>query len=310
MNEIDGRDLDLNLLKVLVAVADEGSVTAAAARLYLTQSAVSAALKRLVDAVGAPLLARRGRGVELTSRGRRLVDRARPHLDALVRAALVGDVETGPSRRVVRLGLSDSSEGWLLRPLLAAVNAKGPNVRLVVTAVQFRNVGEALVSGRVDLAITVADELPAGITRRTLFHGDFVCLFDPRVAKIGKTLDRDRYLAHEHVIVSYNGDLRGVIEDAFGVTRDVRVSLPSFASVGELVEGSALLATVPRLVAHEIRRTRPALKTRPLPFSQTGAPVELLSRTALADDDVLGAITAHIDTIAARAAKVAAPANR
>ncbi|MBX7191722.1 MAG: LysR family transcriptional regulator [Sandaracinaceae bacterium] len=307
MNAIDGRDLDLNLLRVLVAVADAGSVTAAASRLYLTQSAVSAALKRLTTAVGAPLLVKEGRGVALTSRGRRLVDRARPHLDALVRAALDG-AEVGSSAsatRVVRLGLSDSAESWLLAPLLARLAKSGPAVRIVVVPVQFRTVGEALARGQVELAITVADELPAGLTRRALFHGDFVCLFDPRVAEIGRTLDRARYLAHEHVIVSYNGDLRGVIEDRFGASRNVRVSVPTFTSIGAIVEGSALLATVPRLVAADIRRTRPALATRPVPFPLEGSAIELLGRAALADDEVIQALVAHIDAIASCIAREA-----
>ena len=64
-----GRDLDLNLLRVFVVVAETGSATAAASRLYLTQPAISAALKRLAAAVGAPLFAREGRGLALTARG-------------------------------------------------------------------------------------------------------------------------------------------------------------------------------------------------------------------------------------------------
>lgn len=304
MSQIDGRHLDLNLLEVLVAVADAGSVTAAAGRLYLTQSAVSAALKRLADAVGAPLLGRRGRGIELTSRGRRLVDHARPHLEALVRAVRAGE-EVGAPPRVVRIGLADASERWLLTPLVRAIAKGGPNVRLVVLPVQFRSVAALLASGAVDLAVTVADELPAGIVRRPLFVGDFVCLFDPRHARVGRSLDRTRYLAHQHVIVSYNGDLRGIVEDAFGLARDVRVSLPSFHAVGEVVEGSALLATVPRLVAHDIRRRHRGLRALPLPVDLSGTPTELLTRAALADDEILQRLEAHILAIAARAARSA-----
>jgi LysR family transcriptional activator of mexEF-oprN operon len=67
-----GRDLDLNLLRVFAVVAETGGITEAAKRLYLTQSAVSAALRRLTTAVGAPLFLRSGRGIALTSRGERL----------------------------------------------------------------------------------------------------------------------------------------------------------------------------------------------------------------------------------------------
>ena len=89
MRAVHARDLDLNLLPVLVAVADTGSVTAAAARLYLTQSAVSAALGRLKAALGESIVIRHGRGVVLSERGARLVAEARPHLDAIVQAALL-----------------------------------------------------------------------------------------------------------------------------------------------------------------------------------------------------------------------------
>src|SRR5512147_574694 len=88
MIENYGRDLDLNLLRVFLVVAEAGSVTEAASRLYLTQPAVSAALRRLAAAVGAPLFARTGRGLSLTARGQRLLATARPHLAALVTAAL------------------------------------------------------------------------------------------------------------------------------------------------------------------------------------------------------------------------------
>jgi hypothetical protein len=67
-----GRDLDLNLLRVFAVVAETGGITEAAKRLYLTQSAVSAALRRLTTTLGAPLFLRSGRGIALTSRGQRL----------------------------------------------------------------------------------------------------------------------------------------------------------------------------------------------------------------------------------------------
>ena len=67
-----GRDLDLNLLRVFAVVAEEGSITLAATRLYVTQPAVSAAMRRLTDFIGAELFSRQGRGVVLTTRGAEL----------------------------------------------------------------------------------------------------------------------------------------------------------------------------------------------------------------------------------------------
>ncbi len=288
MHTIYERNLDLNLLRVFVVVAEAGSVTEAASRLYLTQPAVSAALRRLTSAVGAPLFVRAGRGLALTTRGQRLFASARPHLQALVEAAVAPSAfDARTSERTVRLGLSDTNEAWLLPPLLRLLAEEAPRMRLVVRTVQFRTIAEALGSSSVDLAVTVADELPADTRRLTLFTGGFVCLFDPRHARPGRRLTLERYLAHEHVIVSYNGDLRGIIEDVFGVQRRVRVSVPTFHSIGALVEGSALLATVPAVVAREITALRPGLRTTAVPLALAGSPMELLWRSTVEDDEAI-----------------------
>lgn len=286
MNRAYGRDLDLNLLRVFAVVADAGSVTQAAAQLYLTQPAISAALRRLTSAIGAPLFVRQGRGLALTSRGERLLADLRPHLLALVDAALAPpQFDPATSERTLRLGLSDATELWLLPPLLRVLEKDAPRMRLVVIPVQFRTVGEALATRRVDMAVTVADELPSTVKRLALFTGGFVCLFDPRHARVKKTLTERVYFDHEHVIVSYNGDLRGIVEDLFQKSRRIRCSVSSFANVGGIVDGSALLATVPALVADQVRMTRPHLRTAALPFRSSGTAMELLWPAAVDEDD-------------------------
>ncbi len=277
MNEVYERDFDLNLLRVLVAVADAGSVTRAASALYLTQPAVSAALRRLASFVGVPLFARQGRGLVLTSRGRDLVVASRAHLGPLL-AAVTHEPTFDPrtSTATVRIGLSDSTEGWLLPPLLTLLRAKASSLSLVVLPVQFRSVEDALLSGKVDLAVTVADELAPSILRKPLLSGGFACLYDPRVTKLPKTMRERDYFAHEHVVVSYAGDVRGVMADALGKGRKVRISVSSFANVADVVEGTPLLATVPILIAAHMLKTHPKLRLRPLPLPLPGVPTELL----------------------------------
>src|SRR5687768_16256527 len=161
MNGDYGRNLDLNLLRVFVVVAEMGSVTAAAGKLYLTQPAISAALRRLTETVGAPLFARQGRGVTLTARGKQLLAQARPHLASLVDATL-SPLEFDPktSDRTIRIGLSDVTEALLVPPLLRILERDAPGMRIIVLPVQFRTVAEALTSHRIDMAVTVADEMP------------------------------------------------------------------------------------------------------------------------------------------------------
>jgi LysR family transcriptional regulator, mexEF-oprN operon transcriptional activator len=299
MKQVHARDLDLNLFRVLVTVADTGSVTAAAARLYLTQSAVSAALGRLKAAIGTPIVARHGRGVVLTERGARIVAEVRPHLEAVLNVALApAAFDPATSERTIRLGLADSAEEWLLPPLLRRLEGAAPRMRLVCTPVQFRTVAEALATRRVDLALTVADALAPTILRRPLVKGGFVCLFDPRFTRLGARPTERAYFAQDHVIVSYNGDLRGVIEDTFGRERRVRCSVATFASIGAIVEGGPLVATVPDIVARSIVRQRTNLRTARLPFPMVAGGMDLLWPAALDGDDACSFVREEIVKIA------------
>jgi LysR family transcriptional activator of mexEF-oprN operon len=302
MPTVYGRDLDLNLLRVFAVVAETGSVTAAASRLYLTQPAVSAALRRLTTAVGAPLFVRQGRGLTLTSRGRQLRDRLHPHLELIVEAALApAAFDPATSDRTLRVGLSDAAEVWLLPALLRRLEREAPRMRVIALPVQFRTVAAMLADG-VDAAITVADALPASVRRQTLYRGRFTCLFDPRRAKI-RRLTEAVYFAREHVIVSYNGDLRGVVEDAVGKARNVRCSVSSFANLGAIIDGTAMLATVPEMVAAQIRALRPHLRTAPVPLAIAGGSVEMLWPASSEDDAPCRFLRGQIAAIAARAVR-------
>jgi LysR family transcriptional regulator, mexEF-oprN operon transcriptional activator len=158
-----------------------------------------------------------------------------------------------------------------------------PRMRIISVPVQFRTVGAALAAG-LDAAVTVADDLPANIRRQVLYTDSFTCLYDSRHAPL-RSLTKKEYFARLHIIVSYNGDLRGVVEDALHETRNVRCSVPSFAHVGELIEGTSMLATVPHPVADQLRALRPHLKKKPLPFELEGSALELLWPLATDDDE-------------------------
>ena len=300
------RDLDLNLLRVLAVVAEEGSITRAAARLYVTQPAVSSAMRRLSSFIGAELFAREGRGLTLTSRGADLAIAARAHLVPLVASAIaVPAFEAKASTALVRIGLADTLECSLLPALLTALREAAPLIQLVILSVQFRTVEEAILSRRVDLAVSIADELPRSILRKPLLFsahssGGLVCLFDARFTKLKKTITEREYFAREHVAVSYAGDVRGIIEDALGKTRNVRISVPAFGYVADVIDGTSLLATVPKLLAKHLSKTRPHLSFVPLPFSLEPVTLDLLW-SRVQNEDKLSIFMRDVITKCARA---------
>jgi LysR family transcriptional activator of mexEF-oprN operon len=290
INDSYVRDFDLNLLRVFVVVAEEGSLTRAASRLYVTQPAISASIRRLTKFIGAELLTRQGHGLVLTARGTALLEAARLHLRQLVAAALdVPAFDPSQSTATVRIGLAGFLEAVLLPQLLARLRTRAPQMQLVVLRVQFHTVAEMLLSGTVDMAVSVADELPRSIQRRKLGPRSdaghrYVCLYDPRFAKLSRPLTERSYFAQEHVAVSYAGDARGIVEDTTAKRRTVRVSVPAFSYVPDLVDGSNLVATISEVYARHVMRTRPHLRALRLPFELERSDLELLWSRVTEDD--------------------------
>jgi LysR substrate binding domain len=198
---------------------------------------------------------------------------ARAHLAPLVAAATAAPTfDPKESTATIRLGLTDSMEAVLFPTFYTLLRTEAPRMKLVVTLIQFRTVEEAMLSGRIDTAVTVADELSRSIFRQPLDLGSqsaqaFVCLYDARFARFATKISEKEYFSRQHVVVSYAGDFRGVVEDALGKARDVRVSVPGFEYVGRVVDGSPLLATVPGLCAAPIMRSHPNLRSAALPFA-------------------------------------------
>ncbi len=162
---------------------------------------------------------------------------------------------------------------------------------------------EALATRQIDIAATVADDLPASVARRPLVRTGFVCVFDPRFVRLGARPTERAYLAQDHVIVSYNGDLRGVVEETFGRERRVRCSVASFSAIGAIVDGGRLVATIPSVFAAQILELRPHLRMAALPIPHEPGDIELLWPKALDADPARRFVRDAIQRIAAARAE-------
>jgi LysR family transcriptional activator of mexEF-oprN operon len=169
-------------------------------------------------------------------------------------------------------------------------------MQVIAIPVQFRTVLAALAQG-LDMAVTVADELPSSILRHTLHRGTFVCVFDPRHVKHRRLSEKD-YYASEHVVVSYNGDLRGIVEDAGHKTRMIRCSVSSFANLGAIIDGSKLIATIPRIMADRLIAQHKHLRIAEVPFTLAASPLELLWPKSLDDDPACGFVRQQLVALA------------
>lgn len=143
--------LDSDLMRSFLAVADTGSVTAAAERLFRTQSAVSLQIKRLEESLGQPLFERLPRGVVLTPRGEQLVPYARRVVALLDEAAVA--LREKPLVGPVRVGIPDEYSGTVLPRALAAFDERHEGVQVSVRVDHSIAQIRALEADEIDLAV-------------------------------------------------------------------------------------------------------------------------------------------------------------
>ncbi|KAA0909466.1 LysR substrate-binding domain-containing protein [Aquicoccus porphyridii] len=144
-------NLDSDLLRTFVAVAEAGSVTDGAARIYRSQSATSLQIKRLEATLGQPVFERHGRGVVLSDTGRRLLPVAQEvtaRLDAVLR-----DISQNAVTGKLCVGIPDDHGRAKLSEIVAAFTRHHPKVELEVTCALSADFPKALEKGLLDLAI-------------------------------------------------------------------------------------------------------------------------------------------------------------
>lgn len=253
--------MELQQLRYLVAVAECGGFRAAARRLQMSQPPLSEAVSRLERQLGIQLFIRSSRGVELTTHGQTFVERARDLLDRLDAAVL--EVRDGRLREPIIVGLSEGrlAAAELTHPLLNGFRGAHPDARLVCRELNIVEQIEAVVSGRVDVAIV----------RSPLLHPDVetVPLFaEPRVLLVqhGHPLAKRESVRGRQLLDLPMLDLRSVRQEwnAFWRLDDIRGEpgrrRPSLAVTLDEVyldialSGAALTvaASVPRLAPNPI----------------------------------------------------------
>ncbi|WP_322937326.1 LysR family transcriptional regulator [Nocardioides bizhenqiangii] len=163
---------------MLAEVADRGSFSAAAAALGMTQSAVSQHISALERAVGASVVDRASRPVQLTEAGVILVRHARAVVARLDVAEQELAVAAGRRGGRLRLGAFPTALATFLPPVLARFQRKHPTVRLTVVDDHVPRLQKRLVDGELDLAVTydhdaMPDLAPPDLQRVHLFDDPF-----------------------------------------------------------------------------------------------------------------------------------------
>ena len=256
MNEINFAGIDLNLLTAFAALLRERSVTRAARRVGVGQSAMSHSLRRLRELFSDPLFVRVGRGIEPTPRALALMD---PLMTALVSIKAVledaGGFDPTTSTRTFRLLCSDLLAAFL-PDVLESVTSTGPHVTLEVAS-PTHGVTSVLRAGDSELALAVPQTDSSGCKQQTLGQLDWVVLARAKHPLGSGRLTVARYRRFSHIQVRTGSASRSVVADdckSAGLERAVSLIVPSFVAAAFTVARSYLLFTAPRLLVAELAR--------------------------------------------------------
>ena len=144
-------NLESDLLRTFIAIAETGSFTSAADKVSRTQSAVSMQMKRLEDVVGEALFHRKARGVSLTRPGEKLLMDSRRIVALLdqTQAALKGEQLNGH----IKVGIPDEYGLTVLPSVLGNFSTSHPDVEVTVRCGNSDSINAALYQSEIDLAV-------------------------------------------------------------------------------------------------------------------------------------------------------------
>jgi DNA-binding transcriptional LysR family regulator len=254
MSEFDYLGLDGRALRVFLTVLETGSVTAAAEHLGTTQSAVSHTLEKLRGITGDALFVKAGRGIVATAHAQAMAEPARALLDGMRTLALGPRFDPASSRREFTIAANDYQRDLLLPPVLQAICAQAPGVRLRIVPAGIPNL-EQLREGYCDL--TISPEPPQGgeVLNEHLVADRLVCFYDPAHTEPPRTMEQ--YLAARHIGLRFDDSDRADFENRFravGIHRTVAVVVDNVASIPSFMRGTALLAIVPSMLDDGLMR--------------------------------------------------------
>jgi DNA-binding transcriptional LysR family regulator len=272
-------------LRYFVIAAEAGSMTAAAERLHIAQSAVSVAVSNLERDLRVQLfIRRRARGLTLTPAGERLLHQARELLAHAREVAAEARGAPGSVAGPVALGCFETLAPFYLPSLFTACAERYPDVELTVFEAEAARLAEALRAGRIDFALTYDLGFDTEFVRETIATAPAYAIVEPGHRHAGRGRIDLGELAGEPLVLldlPHSRDYFWALVSATGATPNVRYRTQSYETVRSLVA---------RGHGYSVLNQRPAT-------NQTYAGGEVVSLELANDYPPLAVVLAMLDQV-------------
>lgn len=269
---------DLNLLPVFIALMEERSVTRAAARLGMTQPALSNALNRLRETLRDPLFVRERYGIKPTQFAESIVPVVAETL-AKLDDVILGQQHFDPATSVRQFHIAPNSyvEIVLIPSVVARLREVAPGVKVSLTPFGSDLAETGVISGTTDMALGRIVDPPDSLVIQHLMDDGLACVVRADHPEIGDTMSREQYEQLRHVNVLPPGRLRVGLFQALErqrLRRELAISVTHFLAVPEIIAKTDYCATLPRQICNQIAKDA-RLKVLPSPVDLGTFPVDI-----------------------------------
>jgi DNA-binding transcriptional LysR family regulator len=249
--------IDLNLLVVFHHLLLEKRVSRVAQVLAMSQPAVSSALGRLRSSLGDDLFVRTQHGMEPTPYALSLAKPVAIALGDLQQALTVrAAFEPATGARNFVIAMTDVGEMYFLPVLIDELTRIAPAVTLQIVSVTHPTFKEDMASGRIDIAMGLLPQLQAGFFQQGLFRQKYVCLLrEKHPLALKKNLNLAAFAKAAHVRIIAAGTGHGRVDVALEkqkLHRHFKLTVPHYVALGDVLQRSDLIATVPERFADRI----------------------------------------------------------
>jgi DNA-binding transcriptional LysR family regulator len=278
--------LDLNLLRVFLAIWDLRSLTAAGDRLGLTQPAISHALRRLRERFGDPLFVRVANRMLPTDAAVRLhepLDQAFELLNRTLQSGVIFDPRV--TERTFRVAMSDIAEVYILPRLATELSRISPYIRIHVVPLLPDSVVSSMRSGEIDLAIGAVSMPDKDLVSIDVFNDRYICLVRAGHPMAKSRLARSDFSKLRFFFARTTSSVYQLAEQWLA-DEDARPRIAvrgHFTTAPEIVRHSDLAAIFPRLLAMDLHRAKD-FRLLDLPFDLPPMEVRVHSHARFAND--------------------------
>ena len=258
--------MELRHLRYFVAVAEAGSLTVAARKLHTSQPSLSRQIRDLEQEVGAQLLMRRARGIELMPAGRAFLEHARSVLSQVEAAIQAARRVTHPAKPCFSMGFLTGHELTWMPQALQILRAELPNIDVMISSQYSPALADGLSKGKIDAAFLRREQGAPDLAFRLLVKEPLMVILpsDHRLAALKAITPRD-LVGEAFVIVSNTAPvLRSVIDNYL---KRSGVKITPAHEADQVTMGMSLIAStrgVGLLPAYALNFLPSSITSRPL----------------------------------------------